>query len=80
MVDRISTEIRSTMYKAMMLFVATVLRIVHEQCLVWQYWLWSFTFRETEFNIQSNGDKERFDKEQIGVKEPFPVTNCQFTT
>ena len=26
------------------------------------------------------GDKERFDKEQIGVKEPFPVTNCQFTS
>ena len=25
-------------------------------------------------------DKERFDKEQIGVKEPFPVTNCQFTS
>ena len=25
------------------------------------------------------GDKERFDKEQIGVKEPFPVANCQFT-
>ena len=25
-------------------------------------------------------DKERFDKEQIGVKEPFPMTNCQFTT
>ena len=25
------------------------------------------------------GDKERFDKEQIGVKEPFLVTNCQFT-
>ena len=24
------------------------------------------------------GDKERFDKEQIGVKEPNPVTNCQF--
>jgi hypothetical protein len=21
------------------------------------------------------GDKERFDKEQIGVKEPFPMTN-----
>ena len=20
------------------------------------------------------------DKEQIGVKEPFPVTNCQFTS
>ena len=26
------------------------------------------------------GDKERFDKEKIGVKEPFPVTNCQFTS
>ena len=26
------------------------------------------------------GDKERFDKEQIGVKEPSPVTNCQFTS
>ena len=26
------------------------------------------------------GDKERFDKEQIGAKEPFPVTNCQFTS
>ena len=22
------------------------------------------------------GDKERFDKEQIGVKNPFPATNC----
>jgi hypothetical protein len=26
------------------------------------------------------GDKERFDKEQIGIKEPFPVTNWQFTS
>ena len=25
-------------------------------------------------------DKERFDKEKIGVKEHFPVTNCQFTS
>ena len=25
-------------------------------------------------------DKERFDKEQIDVKEPYPVTNCQFTS
>ena len=24
------------------------------------------------------GDKERFDEEQIGVKEPFPMTNLQF--
>jgi hypothetical protein len=26
------------------------------------------------------GDKKRFDKEQIGVKEPFPMTKCQFTS
>ena len=26
------------------------------------------------------GDKERFDKEQIGVKEPFPETKYQFTS
>ena len=26
------------------------------------------------------GDKERFDKGQIGVKEPFPETNCQSTS
>ena len=26
------------------------------------------------------GDKEWFYKDQIGVKEPIPVTNCQFTT
>ena len=26
------------------------------------------------------GNKERFDKEQIGVKEPFSMTNCQFTS
>ena len=24
------------------------------------------------------GNKERFDKEQIGIKEPFPVTNLPF--
>ena len=26
------------------------------------------------------GDKECFDKEQSGVTESFPVTNCQFTS
>ena len=25
------------------------------------------------------GNKERFDKEQIGIKEPLPVTNLPFT-
>ena len=28
-------------------------------------------------NTVKLGDKEHFDNEQIGVKEPFPVTNCQ---
>jgi hypothetical protein len=26
------------------------------------------------------GNKERFDKELIGIKEPFPVTNLPFTS
>ena len=26
------------------------------------------------------GNKEHFDKELIGIKEPFPVTNLQFTS
>ena len=34
-------------------------------------------FSETTVKL---GDKEHFDKEQIDVKEPFPVTNCQFTS
>ena len=31
-------------------------------------------------NTVELGDKECFDKEQIGVKEPFLVTKCQFTS
>ena len=27
------------------------------------------------YTILKLGNKERFDKEQIGIKEPFPVTN-----
>ena len=26
------------------------------------------------------GNKELFDKEQIGIKEPYPVTNLPFTS
>ena len=37
---------------------------------------WKFAIK----NTVKLGDKERFDKEQIGVKEPFLVTNCQFTS
>ena len=35
------------------------------------------------YNITSTvklGNKELFDKEQIGIKEPFPVTNLPFTS
>ena len=33
-------------------------------------------------HVQSNLalHKERFDREQIGIKEPFPVTNLPFTS
>ena len=30
--------------------------------------------------VKLGDDKKRFDKEQIGVKEPFPVTNLQFAS
>ena len=26
------------------------------------------------------GNKEQFDKEQIGIKEPFPMANLPFTS
>ena len=39
--------------------------------------LWStYTFTYTV----KLGNKEWFDKEQIGIKEPFPVTNLPFTS
>jgi len=31
-------------------------------------------------NTVKLGDNKRFDKEQIGVKEQFPVTDCQLTS
>ena len=49
--------------------------------------IWKCTFRsdcreraENVGNTIKLGNKEHFDKEQIGVKEPFPVTKCQFTS
>ena len=32
------------------------------------------------FNTVKLGNKEQFDKEQIGIKEPFPVTDLPFTS
>ena len=37
-------------------------------------------FRSTKHGTVKLGNKELFDKEQIGIKEPFPVTNFPFTT
>ena len=37
-----------------------------------------FLYITAKYGTVKLGDKEHFDKEQIGVKEPFPVTNCQF--
>ena len=31
-------------------------------------------------NTVKLGNKERFEKEQIGMEEPFPVTNLPFTS
>ena len=33
---------------------------------------------KTDTDVEKLGDKERFDKEQIGVQEPFPETNLPF--
>ena len=32
----------------------------------------------SNFNAVKLGNKERLDKEQISIKEPFPVTNLPF--
>ena len=42
-----------------------------------QYWAQQQVGNHKLFLITVKlGDKERFDKEKIGVKEHFPVTNC----
>ena len=38
------------------------------------------TFSQKDVNTVKLGIKELFDKEQIGIKEPFPVTNLPFTS
>jgi hypothetical protein len=39
------------------------------------------TFFDIQFKSAVKlGNKERFDKEQIGIKEPFPVTTMPFTS
>ena len=54
--------------------------LIHEfiGILTGEEWLsWSYQFKKYTVKL---GVKEPFDKEQIGVKEPFPMTNCQFTS
>ena len=36
--------------------------------------------RLLNYNIVQLGNKEWFDKEQIGIKEPYPMTNLPFTS
>ena len=41
----------------------------------------TYEYVNVKFGIEKNstvnlGDKELYDKEQISVKEPFPVTKC----
>ena len=38
------------------------------------------SLQSSHYNTVKLDDKELFDKEQIGVQESFPVTNCQFTS
>ena len=44
------------------------------------FWTSSLELVDYKSITVEHGDKERFDKEQIGVKEPFPMTKCQFTS
>ena len=37
-------------------------------------------FDKEQIGTVKLGNKERFDKEQIGIKEPFSVTNLPFTS
>ena len=39
-----------------------------------------FILNRTLHGTVKLGNKERFDKEQIGIKKPFPVTNLPFTS
>ena len=45
--------------------------------MILRFWLTHITQIENTVKL---GNKERFDKEQIGIKEPFPVTNLPFTS
>jgi hypothetical protein len=48
-----------------------IIDFINIQCKIINKW---------ECNTVKLGNKERFDKEQIGIKEPFPVTNLPFTS
>ena len=45
----------------------------------WEFLTINYVRQTSILSTVKLGDKERFDKEQIGVQEPFFVTNCQFT-
>ena len=46
-----------------------------------EYWMLMFSYLDTfKAGTVKLGIKELFDKEQNGIKEPFPVTNLTFTS
>ena len=48
------------------------------QCTIWMHFLQ--VIKKSYVCTVKLGNKERFDKELIGIKEPFPVTNLPFTS
>ena len=54
------------------------------------FWHWNWLWKTNQgtpplhqfskFDTVKLGNKEQFDNEQIGIKEPFPVTNLPFTS
>ena len=43
-------------------------------------WTWCLRCIPANQNTVKLGNKELIDKEQIGIKAPFPVTNLPFTS
>ena len=44
------------------------------------YGIFKMIFTHVNSSKVKLGNKERFDKQQTGIKEPFPVTNLPFTS
>ena len=67
MLDVVKTDRMATLYTTLLLAMS----LGHDLCRV--------VARYFTVTVKLD-NKERFDKEQIGIKEPFPVTNLPFTS